>query len=69
MHGGEFPEAATPLVRLPHDMPTTVSGIAHTMNHEEAPVLDYLTSGVAAGMFLPDAADSRLHTIRVVKEA
>ncbi|SOF02175.1 Arginine/lysine/ornithine decarboxylase [Streptomyces sp. OV198] len=32
------------------------------------PVLRYLTSGVAAGMNLPDAADSQLNTIRVVAQ-
>ncbi|MFF5020272.1 aminotransferase class I/II-fold pyridoxal phosphate-dependent enzyme [Streptomyces sp. NPDC001165] len=33
------------------------------------PVLEYLTSGVTAGMFLPDAADKRLNTVRVVAES
>jgi arginine decarboxylase len=28
--------------------------------------LDYLTSGVAAGMLIPDAADAELETVRVV---
>ncbi|MEU3983822.1 DUF6328 family protein [Streptomyces sp. NPDC026672] len=32
------------------------------------PVLEYLTTGVAAGMFLPDAADRKLGTMRVVAE-
>ncbi|MDX2937878.1 aminotransferase class I/II-fold pyridoxal phosphate-dependent enzyme [Streptomyces ipomoeae] len=32
------------------------------------PVLRYLTTGVAAGMNLPDAADQRLNTIRVLTE-
>lgn len=32
------------------------------------PVLRYLTSGVAAGMNLPDAADKKLNTIRVVAQ-
>ncbi|MFF7357209.1 aminotransferase class I/II-fold pyridoxal phosphate-dependent enzyme [Streptomyces filipinensis] len=32
------------------------------------PVLRYLTSGVAAGMNLPDAADTQLKTIRVVAQ-
>ncbi|MFI6273772.1 aminotransferase class I/II-fold pyridoxal phosphate-dependent enzyme [Streptomyces sp. NPDC050988] len=32
------------------------------------PVLDYLATGVEAGMFLPDAADQRLRTVRVVAE-
>jgi arginine/lysine/ornithine decarboxylase len=30
--------------------------------------LDYLTSGVAAGMIVPDAADPTLETVRVVRE-
>jgi arginine decarboxylase len=30
--------------------------------------LDYLRSGVAAGMLIPDAADPELSTIRVVAE-
>jgi arginine/lysine/ornithine decarboxylase len=30
--------------------------------------LDYLTSGVAAGMIVPDAADPALETVRVVRE-
>jgi arginine/lysine/ornithine decarboxylase len=29
-------------------------------------VIDYLRSGVHAGMTLPDATDSNLHAIRVV---
>lgn len=32
------------------------------------PVLRYLSSGVAAGMQLPDATDPRLRTVRVVRE-
>ncbi|NED57126.1 ornithine decarboxylase, partial [Micromonospora aurantiaca] len=32
------------------------------------PVLDYLRSGVSAGMVVPDAADSSLDTIRVFIE-
>lgn len=32
------------------------------------PVLKYLLTGVEAGMFLPDAADRRLDTVRVVAE-
>jgi arginine/lysine/ornithine decarboxylase len=31
-------------------------------------VLDYLTSGVAAGMLIPDAADPELTSLRVVAE-
>jgi arginine/lysine/ornithine decarboxylase len=33
-----------------------------------AEVLDYLTTGVAAGMLIPDAADPELKTVRVVAE-
>jgi lysine decarboxylase len=33
------------------------------------PVLKYLTTGVAAGVFLPDAADQRLNTVRVAVES
>ena len=32
------------------------------------PVLNYLVTGVEAGMYLPDAADRRLKTVRVVEE-
>ncbi|WP_331754276.1 hypothetical protein [Streptomyces chartreusis] len=32
------------------------------------PVLEHLTTGVRAGMFLPDAADRNLDTVRVVAE-
>nr|WP_269144741.1 hypothetical protein [Streptomyces luteolifulvus] len=32
------------------------------------PVLRYLSSGVAAGLNLPDAADTQLNTIRVVAQ-
>jgi arginine/lysine/ornithine decarboxylase len=31
-----------------------------------AEVLDYLATGVAAGMLVPDAADPSLSTVRVV---
>jgi arginine decarboxylase len=31
-------------------------------------VVDYLTTGVAAGMLVPDAADSSMETLRVVAE-
>jgi arginine/lysine/ornithine decarboxylase len=31
-------------------------------------VLDYLTTGVAAGMLIPDAADPEMKTVRVVAE-
>jgi arginine decarboxylase len=33
-----------------------------------APLIKYLTSGLAAGMQLPDPADPSLHTIRVVAQ-
>lgn len=33
-----------------------------------AEVLDYLTTGVAAGMLLPDAFDGSFGTVRVVRE-
>ncbi len=33
------------------------------------PVIDYLRSGLEAGMVLPDPADKSLETIRVVREA
>jgi arginine/lysine/ornithine decarboxylase len=29
-------------------------------------VVDYLTTGLAAGMMIPDAADAELKTVRVV---
>ncbi|MFI1361288.1 aminotransferase class I/II-fold pyridoxal phosphate-dependent enzyme [Streptomyces sp. NPDC020898] len=32
------------------------------------PLLTYLTTGVEAGMFLPDAADQRLETVRIVED-
>lgn len=32
------------------------------------PVLKYLTTAVEAGVFLPDAADGRLNTVRVVAD-
>ncbi|WP_301324103.1 hypothetical protein [Actinomadura rupiterrae] len=34
----------------------------------ERPVLDYLRSGVRAGMSVPDAADSTLASVRVTIE-
>ncbi|SHT74654.1 putative arginine decarboxylase [Mycobacteroides abscessus subsp. abscessus] len=33
-----------------------------------SPVLEYLRSGVKAGMMVPDPADSSLETIRVTAE-
>jgi arginine decarboxylase len=33
-----------------------------------APVVDCLTSGVRAGMLVPDAADPELESVRVVEE-
>ena len=53
--------AAEPLTPYPPGMPVVVPG----ENITEA-VVDYLRSGVAAGMAAPDAADHRLEHIRVV---
>lgn len=36
------------------------------MDHSAAPVLDYLRTGLAAGMVIPDAADPTLGSIRVM---
>jgi arginine decarboxylase len=33
-----------------------------------APVVDYLRAGLAAGMIIPDAADPKLETFRVVAQ-
>ncbi|NGN62717.1 ornithine decarboxylase [Streptomyces sp. A7024] len=56
--------AAEMITPYPPGIPVVVPGERLT-----APVLRYLTTGVAAGMHLPDAADSRLDTVRVVAEA
>ncbi|WP_406840507.1 aminotransferase class I/II-fold pyridoxal phosphate-dependent enzyme [Streptomyces sp. AHU1] len=55
--------AAEMITPYPPGIPAVLPGERLT-----EPVLRYLTSGVAAGMFLPDAADRRLETVRVVAE-
>ncbi|MFF7404711.1 aminotransferase class I/II-fold pyridoxal phosphate-dependent enzyme [Streptomyces murinus] len=54
--------AAEMITPYPPGIPVVLPGERLTR-----PVLDYLTTGVAAGMFLPDAADQRLKTVRVVR--
>ncbi|MFH8993013.1 aminotransferase class I/II-fold pyridoxal phosphate-dependent enzyme [Streptomyces sp. NPDC017940] len=56
--------AAEMITPYPPGIPAVLPGERLT-----APVLDYLHSGVAAGMNLPDAADGSLGTVRVVVEA
>ncbi|MVO88275.1 ornithine decarboxylase [Streptomyces sp. p1417] len=55
--------AAEMITPYPPGIPAVLPGERLT-----APVLDYLRSGVAAGMNLPDAADGSLGTVRVVAE-
>lgn len=55
--------AAEMITPYPPGIPAVLPGERLT-----EPVLRYLTSGVAAGMFLPDAADRQLETVRVVLE-
>ncbi|MGW7384401.1 aminotransferase class I/II-fold pyridoxal phosphate-dependent enzyme [Streptomyces sp. NPDC054794] len=55
--------AAEMITPYPPGIPVVLPGERLT-----EPVLEYLTTGVAAGMFLPDAADQRLNTVRVVAE-
>ncbi|KOV72329.1 ornithine decarboxylase [Streptomyces sp. AS58] len=55
--------AAEMITPYPPGIPAVLPGELLT-----GPVLEYLTTGVAAGMFLPDAADRRLKTVRVVAE-
>ncbi|MGW7613588.1 aminotransferase class I/II-fold pyridoxal phosphate-dependent enzyme [Streptomyces sp. NPDC054766] len=55
--------AAEMITPYPPGIPAVLPGERLT-----EPVLQYLASGVAAGMFLPDAADQRLKTVRVVAE-
>ncbi|WP_030572469.1 aminotransferase class I/II-fold pyridoxal phosphate-dependent enzyme [Streptomyces aureocirculatus] len=55
--------AAEMITPYPPGIPAVLPGERLT-----APVLDYLRSGVAAGMNLPDAADGSLGTVRVVVE-
>jgi arginine decarboxylase len=55
--------AAEQITPYPPGIPVIVPGERLT-----AELLDYLRSGLAAGMQLPDPADPSLHTIRVVAE-
>lgn len=55
--------AAEMITPYPPGIPVALPGERLTK-----PVLDYLTTGVRAGMFLPDAADRNLDTVRVVAE-
>ncbi|MFJ6087795.1 aminotransferase class I/II-fold pyridoxal phosphate-dependent enzyme [Streptomyces sp. NPDC092369] len=55
--------AAEMITPYPPGIPVVLPGERLT-----EPVLTYLRSGVEAGMFLPDAADQRLRTVRVVAE-
>jgi arginine decarboxylase len=53
--------AAEQITPYPPGIPVIIPGERIT-----APLLDYLRSGLAAGMQLPDPADPSLDTIRVV---
>jgi lysine decarboxylase len=55
--------AAEMITPYPPGIPVVLPGEQLT-----EPVLRYLTSGVAAGMHLPDAADKQLKTVRVVEK-
>ncbi|MFG2555721.1 aminotransferase class I/II-fold pyridoxal phosphate-dependent enzyme [Streptomyces sp. NPDC048581] len=55
--------AAEMITPYPPGIPVVLPGERLT-----EPVLKYLLTGVEAGMFLPDAADRRLGTVRVVAE-
>ncbi|MFJ8636291.1 aminotransferase class I/II-fold pyridoxal phosphate-dependent enzyme [Streptomyces sp. NPDC093568] len=55
--------AAEMITPYPPGIPVVLPGERLTK-----PVLEYLTTGVRAGMFLPDPADSGLDTVRVVDE-
>ncbi|MGW6738108.1 aminotransferase class I/II-fold pyridoxal phosphate-dependent enzyme [Streptomyces sp. NPDC055013] len=55
--------AAEMITPYPPGIPAVLPGELLT-----EPVLEYLTTGVAAGMFLPDAADRELQTVRVVAD-
>lgn len=55
--------AAEMITPYPPGIPVVLPGERLT-----EPVLKYLVTGVEAGMFLPDAADQRLNTVRVVAE-
>lgn len=53
--------AAETITPYPPGVPAVVPGEVITQE-----VVDHLRSGVAAGMLLPDAADAKLETFRVV---
>ncbi|MEU6227257.1 ornithine decarboxylase [Streptomyces sp. NPDC047042] len=55
--------AAEMITPYPPGIPVVLPGERLT-----EPVLKYLTTGVEAGMYLPDAADGQLSTVRVVAE-
>ncbi len=55
--------AAEMITPYPPGIPVALPGERLT-----EPVLRYLVTGVEAGMFLPDAADQRLKTVRVVED-
>jgi arginine/lysine/ornithine decarboxylase len=63
-HRAEGRIAAEMITPYPPGIPAVLPGERLT-----EPVLRYLTTGVAAGMNLPDAADKQLSTIRVVSES
>lgn len=54
--------AAEQITPYPPGVPAVLPG-----ERINAAVMDYLTSGVAAGMVIPDAADPQLETVRVVR--
>lgn len=56
--------AAETVSPYPPGVPAVLPGEVITQ-----PVVDYLRSGVAAGMLLPDASDGKLDTLRVVAES
>ncbi|GAA4883434.1 ornithine decarboxylase [Kitasatospora terrestris] len=55
--------AAEMITPYPPGIPAALPG--ERLNED---VLEYLTSGLRAGMLIPDAADSKLHTVRVTDE-
>ncbi|WUR86750.1 hypothetical protein OG967_47205 [Streptomyces phaeochromogenes] len=55
--------AAEMITPYPPGIPVVLPGERLT-----EPVLNYLVTGVEAGMYLPDAADGQLKTVRVVEE-
>jgi arginine/lysine/ornithine decarboxylase len=55
--------AAEQITPYPPGIPVALPG-----ERINAAVVDYLTTGVAAGMVIPDAADPSVETIRVVRE-